>query len=88
MSKLAVKVIPRAERNEILEWSGERLRIKVAAAPEKGRANAALEAFLAERFGLARRAVRVVTGHTSAQKIVEVDGLEPDALAGLLPPRS
>ena len=85
MPKLAVKVIPRAQSNEILGWTGERLRVKVAAAPEKGRANAALEAFLAERLGLPRKAVRVVVGHTAALKVVEVDGIEPDALAKLLP---
>lgn len=87
MAKLAVKVVPRAASSAIVGWSGDRLRVRVAAAPEKGRANAALEAFLAESFGLPRQSVRVVAGHTAAQKIVEVDGLELAALARLLPSR-
>src|SRR5690554_3006126 len=51
-AKIAVKVVPRASRDEVVGWLGDRLKIKIAAPPQDGRANDALEAFLAERLGL------------------------------------
>jgi len=47
----------------------------VRSAPERGRANADVVRLLADELGLAPRDVRVVTGHTSRDKIVEVVGL-------------
>lgn len=74
-SKLRIKVVPRASRNEIVGWLGARLKVKIAAPPEDGRANAALEAFLAERLGVPKRDVRIAAGHGSSSKTVEVEGL-------------
>lgn len=88
MTRLAVKVVPRAARDEIVGWSGDRLRIRVAAAPERGRANAAVERVLADALGLTRRSVRVVSGHTSPRKLIEIDGLDEGALAVRLPDRA
>jgi uncharacterized protein len=74
-ARLPVKVIARARGNSIVGWANGRLRIRIAAAPEAGRANAALEAFLAESLGLGKRQVRVVSGFTAAQKLIEIEGL-------------
>ena len=62
------------------EWEGaggegERLRVRLTAAPVDGAANEALVALLAERLGLPKRQVMVVRGATSRQKVVEVVGL-------------
>ena len=71
--RISVKVIPKSSRTEVVEIQADgTLRVKVAAAPEKGRANAALCEFLADEFGVARSKVEVVAGHTSARKIVMV----------------
>lgn len=72
---LAIKAIPNAPRSEVTGWLGEALKVKVHAPPVEGRANAALCAFLAETFGLPRRAVTVLRGDTSRQKTVRLDGL-------------
>jgi len=57
----------------------------VTAAPEKGKANAAVIEVLAEALGLPKSALRIVSGETSPLKTVEIDG---DAgLPGVLPPR-
>ena len=76
MARIAVKVVPRAARDEIVEWRDGRLRVRVTAAPERGRANAALEALLAEALAIPRRRVRVVSGHTAPQKLVEIEGID------------
>lgn len=75
VAKLSVKVVPRASRSEIAGWLGDRLKVKVAAPPQDGRANAELEAFLAEKLGLPKRNVRVATGHGSSSKVVELEGI-------------
>ena len=41
-AKVAVKVVPRASRDEVVGWLGDRLKIKIAAPPQDGRANDAL----------------------------------------------
>jgi uncharacterized protein YggU (UPF0235/DUF167 family) len=44
MATLHIKVVPRAARDQIVGWLDGALKVRVAAAPEAGRANAALEA--------------------------------------------
>ena len=68
--------MPRASRNEIVGWMQGRLKVRVAAVPTDGRANTALEVFLAAELGLRRRQVRVVGGLSSQHKLIEIDGLE------------
>lgn len=68
-------------------WSNGRLRVRIAAAPEAGRANAALEAFVAEVLGLKRRQVSVVAGHTATNKLLEIHGLAQTELDKILPPK-
>lgn len=80
MARISLKVVPGAATSGIAGWLGETLRVRVAAPPEKGRANAALEALMAEALGVPIRAVRVVAGHGSPRKTVEVEGLSDEAL--------
>jgi hypothetical protein len=73
---ISVKAIPRAARDEIVGWRDGALRIRVAAPPQDGRANASLEALLAAALGLRRSAVRVAAGHGSPRKRVEIAGID------------
>jgi uncharacterized protein len=72
---LAIKAIPNAPRSEVVGWLGEALKVKVHAPPVEGRANDRLCEFLAETLGLPRRAVTLLRGDTSRQKLVRIDGL-------------
>jgi uncharacterized protein len=56
---------------------GDRWKVRVAAPPEKGRANDALVHLLAEVVAVPRGAVAVVSGHGERDKIVEVAGVAP-----------
>jgi uncharacterized protein YggU (UPF0235/DUF167 family) len=71
-----VKAVPRAARDEIVGWLDGALKIRVAAAPQDGRANEALQSLLAATLGLRKSAVRVAAGHGSARKRVEIEGIE------------
>lgn len=82
---LAIKAIPNAPRSEVVGWLGEALKIKIHAPPVEGKANNALCEFLADTLGLPRRAVTVVRGDTSRQKIVRIDGLSLSSLQARFP---
>ena len=82
---LAIKAIPNAPRNEAVGWLGDALKVKVHAPPVEGRANEALCAFLADALGLPRRAVAVVRGDPSRQKLLRIDGLTLAAVKARLP---
>ena len=72
---LAIKAVPNAPRSEVIGWLGDALKVKVHAPPVEGRANEVLCEFLAETLDLPRRAITVLRGDTSRQKIVRIDGL-------------
>lgn len=84
--KLAVKVSPKAARNAISGWHGEALKVSVTAAPERGKANAAVQLLLAETLGIAKSSVRLLRGETSSQKIFEISGLADAEILRRLPP--
>ncbi len=73
--RIAVKVVTRASSNRVAGSVGDRLKVCVTAPPEKGRANALVVETLAEFFGVAERAVRIVAGETASLKELEVDGV-------------
>lgn len=82
--RIRVRVKPRAkeERIEGLSPDGT-LVVRVAAPPERGKANERLVRILAEAFGVARSEVRVVAGHKSRDKVVEVEGVGKEVLGRL-----
>lgn len=84
-----VQVVPAAARTEVAGLHGDRLKVRLAAPPEKGAANRELLTFLARRLQVPKQAVRLAFGAGSRAKVVAVDGLEPDLhrrLLALLPP--
>ena len=85
--RVSVHVQPRATRSEIVGLHGAALKVRLQAPPVDGAANEALVTLLAERLGVARRAVRVVAGASSRAKTVEVDGTTEDAVRALAAPR-
>ena len=80
MALLDLKVSPKASRNAIIGFMGETLKLSVTAAPERGKANQAVEELLAEALDLPLSAVNVVAGHTAKIKRVEIAGIADAAL--------
>lgn len=73
--EIRVKVVPKSSKTELAGHLPDGTwRVKVAAAPEKGKANRALCAFLAEHFGVAQSKVRIVSGETARVKRIQIDG--------------
>ncbi len=67
-----MRVQPGARRSEIVGELGDELKVRLAAPPVDGRANAELVRFVTELAGVPRRNVRLVRGHSSRSKVVEV----------------
>jgi uncharacterized protein (TIGR00251 family) len=71
--RLVVRVSPGASRTEVAgRMADGRLKVRVAAPAEDGRANAALIKLLARELGVDARDVTLVAGHGARDKIVEV----------------
>ena len=77
---MQLRVSPGAARSAVLGRYGEAWKVRVAAAAEDGKANAALVRLLAETLALPSRDVTIVSGHGSRDKIVALSGLEPDEI--------
>jgi uncharacterized protein (TIGR00251 family) len=69
----SVKVTPKSSRNEVTGFLDDgTMKLKIAAVPEKGKANAEVCDFLADQFGVARRSVQIVRGATSPLKHIVI----------------
>ena len=74
---LAVTARPRSRRPGVAGVRGGALVVAIAAAPEKGKANAAILETLADLLGIAKSRLDLVSGSTARSKVVRIAGLEP-----------
>jgi uncharacterized protein (TIGR00251 family) len=83
---LAIRVTPRAARNEIVEiLPDQTIKVRLTAPPVEGKANEALIEFLAEVLGVAKSRIEIVAGVTGRDKLVTImDMRSEDAQARIL----
>jgi uncharacterized protein (TIGR00251 family) len=85
---LAVRAQPGAKRTAIVGVYGEgaaaQLKIAVQAPPMEGRANSALVEFLADKFGVAKSYVELVSGELSRGKVFLIKGIGFEAAEALI----
>ncbi len=76
--KISIKVVPSAKQNEIsddFDEAGTRIiKVRVNQPPEDGKANKAAIELLAKYFKVKKSAVSIISGETSRNKIVEING--------------
>jgi uncharacterized protein (TIGR00251 family) len=83
---VAIKAVPGARRDAVAGLLGDRLKVRVAAPPEDGKANKSICKLLAAALGLKPAALTVARGHASAEKTILASGITlPDAQARLAP---
>lgn len=81
---LPVKIVPGASRTRYLgPWQGH-ARIAVAAPPERGKANKAVIAYLADLMGVRKRDVSIVAGQTAPTKRVRIERTTVEAALAAL----
>jgi uncharacterized protein (TIGR00251 family) len=83
--RFAVRLTPRSAVERVEAVVDGVLKVRVAAPAVEGAANNALIRLLADELGVARRDVRIVAGATSRQKLVVVDGVDPEAIVARWP---
>src|SRR5919205_2486209 len=76
-TRLRLRVSPGAGRSGIVGRHGDAWKVRVTAPPEEGRANEAVLRLLADALSVPRRALTLVSGHTTRDKIVLLDGVGP-----------
>jgi len=79
-----VRVYPRSSRNEIVGAKGDALRVKITAAPTKGKANSSCIALLADEFSLSKSQIEIVRGRTSRNKVIKIKGISKEDLEAIL----
>ena len=82
---LRVKAVPGASRDSIAGVLGDRLKIRVAAPPEGGKANTAIQRLLADTLGVPARSVVLISGPASTMKLWRIEcALTTEELASAL----
>jgi uncharacterized protein (TIGR00251 family) len=77
---LHVKVVPGSSRNKVIGMLGDALKVAVAAAPEKGKANEAVRQVLADFFGVKIGQVELISGQTQPRKTFLLKGVNDAAV--------
>ena len=81
---IRLKVVPGSSRDALAGVLGDRLKIKVAAAPEAGKANAAVCDLLARALGIKPRDITIESGHASPEKTARARGVSIETATGKL----
>ena len=84
---LSLHIQPGAKNTRVVGWHGSALKIRLAAPPVDGKANACLIAFLSRQFGVAKASISLVSGDTSRAKRVRINGVGAALVRGALLPR-
>ena len=79
-----MKVVPGASRDRVVGVLGDALKVATSAAPEKGKANAAVAAILARALGVDPRAVQLVSGATSPRKEFRISAASAEQVRAAL----
>jgi hypothetical protein len=83
--RFAVRLTPRSAIERVDDVVDGVLKVRVMAPAVEGAANNALIRLLADELGIPRRDIQIVAGATSRQKLVVVDGVDPDAIVARWP---
>jgi len=74
------KIVPGSSRTAVAGTLEEMIKIRVAAPPEKGKANQCLVEFLARQLGVKKNAIEILAGQTNPVKQVRVAGVSAATL--------
>jgi uncharacterized protein (TIGR00251 family) len=77
-TRVRLRVSPGADRTGLVGRHGDGWKVRVAAPPENGRANAAVVQLIASTLSVPKEAVTVVSGRSGRDKIIELAGIDAD----------
>jgi uncharacterized protein (TIGR00251 family) len=73
-----IKVTPNASQNEIAGLRGGVLQVKIAAPPERGKANRELTTYLSRMLGVRKSAIEIIRGENSRYKAIAIEGMSQE----------
>ena len=82
---LKIRVVPRASKSEIVSFTDGALKIRIAAPPIDGAANAELVKLLSKTFDVSKSRIEILSGQTSKMKQVKICGIKSHDLPRFLP---
>jgi len=77
---LKIHLLPRASRDEICGLQGDALKVKVTAPPVSGKANKALQRFIAKKLNLSASQIEIMAGQHSREKTLKISGISRAAV--------
>jgi uncharacterized protein (TIGR00251 family) len=80
----SILVIPRSARNEVVGVVDDALKLKIAAPPLEGRANAECVRFLSQLLAVQKTQVTITGGHKSRKKTVCITGVKAETIEALI----
>lgn len=83
-AELRIKAVPGASRDAVVGMLGDRVKVRVSAPPEGGKANKAICALIAARLGVRPGQVEVIAGHTYPEKTLRITGIDDESLRARL----
>lgn len=78
---IRVKAVPGASRDSIAGLLGDRLKVRISAPPEDGKANKAICKLLAKALGIKAASIEIHAGHTNPEKTVRIVGCSIEQLS-------
>lgn len=82
---ITLKVTPNASNNQIIGWKEDLLCLRIRGAPEKGRVNNELIAFIASLLDISKSQIEIVSGHTSRLKRLKIEGISLEQFQKIFP---
>lgn len=79
--RIRLKVVPGSRKEQIVGPLGDRLKVKVSAPPEQGKANQAVCELLARALNVDTRRVEIIAGLSNPEKVARVEGVSSAMLA-------
>lgn len=83
---LDIRVIPRASKTQIVGMHDGALKVRIAAPPVDGAANAELVKLLAKAFGVSKSSIEIISGETAKTKRIRITGASEAAITAVLKP--
>ena len=82
--RIWIKAVPGSSRNQVAGVLGDRLKVRVGAPAEDGRANQAICVAIAKALEIKSKQVTIETGATNPEKIVRIEGMSAEQVRAAL----
>lgn len=69
---IKIKAVPGASSDQVASMLGDRLKVRISAPPEAGKANKAIRALIANTLKIKAACVEIESGHTSPEKTIRI----------------